>query len=68
MRPQKARAFSPEPSRRAVPARRSTEGGNGRPTHEQVSQRAYEIYLSRVSAGDTVADWLQAEREPAKRE
>ena len=38
--------------------------GNIEPTFEQVSKRAYEIYLGRGSApGDAMSDWLQAERE-----
>jgi hypothetical protein len=35
-----------------------------RPTEEQIRARAYELFLERgQSAGDPVADWLQAERE-----
>ena len=34
------------------------------PTAEQIRQRAYEIYLSRIGTpGDELQDWLQAERE-----
>lgn len=34
------------------------------PTIEEISQRAYEIYLERGGAhGSDVEDWLQAERE-----
>jgi hypothetical protein len=34
------------------------------PTHEQIRQRAYEIYVSRGGGpGDERQDWLQAERE-----
>jgi hypothetical protein len=69
MRQQKSRVSPQEPSRRAVPAQRSNpNGGNGRPTHDQISQRAYEIYLSRGTVGDAVADWLQAEQELDKRD
>ena len=33
-------------------------------THEQIAQRAYEIYLARGSRpGDALGDWLAAERE-----
>ena len=33
-------------------------------TPEQtIRKRAYEIYLSRIGAGDELSDWLQAERE-----
>ncbi|MCO6436376.1 MAG: DUF2934 domain-containing protein [Phycisphaerae bacterium] len=34
------------------------------PTFEEISRRAYEIFLGRGGApGDPMADWLQAERE-----
>jgi hypothetical protein len=34
------------------------------PTHEQISLRAYEIYLERNGApGDPHSDWLRAEAE-----
>jgi len=40
-------------------------------THEQVAQRAYEIYLERgATPGDPMQDWLRAEAElsaPAKK-
>jgi hypothetical protein len=69
MRQQKSGVSAQEPSRRAASARRSkSNGANGHPTHEQISQRAYEIYMSRGTSGDAVADWLQAERELAKRD
>jgi hypothetical protein len=35
-----------------------------RPSHEQIAERAYYIYLERGgSTGDPQEDWLQAERE-----
>ena len=35
-----------------------------KPSHEQIAERAYHIYLERGGhAGDPVEDWLQAERE-----
>lgn len=69
MRQQKSGVSPQQPSRRAASAQRSkTNGGNGFPTHEQISQRAYEIYVSRGTPGDAVADWLQAERELVKRD
>ena len=35
-----------------------------RPSHEDISARAYELYMERpVHAGTDVEDWLQAERE-----
>ena len=34
------------------------------PTHEQIQQRAYEIYLERGGqGGDDVTDWIRAEQE-----
>lgn len=37
---------------------------NERPTHEQISLRAYQIYLERgARAGNELDDWLRAERE-----
>lgn len=50
-------------------ARRSTPVAAGAPpriTHEQIRQRAYEIYLSRIREdvpGDPATDWLRAEQE-----
>jgi hypothetical protein len=42
-----------------------------KPTHEQVAQRAYEIYLERgATPGNPMHDWLRAEMElsaPAKK-
>jgi hypothetical protein len=40
---------------------------NHAPSHEEVSRRAYEIYLERVGLpGDELDDWLRAERELQK--
>ena len=37
-----------------------------KPTQDQISTRAYEIYLERGSTpGDPMQDWLRAERELA---
>ena len=37
---------------------------NERPTHEQISQRAYQIYLERgARPANELDDWLRAERE-----
>ena len=42
-----------------------------KPTHAQIAQRAYEIYLERGGTpGDPMQDWLRAEQElaaPAKK-
>ena len=36
----------------------------GRPTHEEIELRAYQIYVDRGGAhGQDVDDWLRAERE-----
>jgi hypothetical protein len=64
MRQRKSTVDPQGSSRTAVPEEwTGRRGGNGKPTYEQISQRAYEIYLARGSAGDALADWLQAERE-----
>jgi hypothetical protein len=40
---------------------------NHAPSHEEIRRRAYEIYLERDGhAGDTLDDWLRAERELQK--
>jgi len=40
---------------------------NHAPSHEEISRRAYEIYLERDGhAGDALDDWLRAERELQK--
>lgn len=41
-----------------------SEGGNKRPTDEQIAQRAYEIYIARgAEEGREIDDWLTAEKE-----
>lgn len=51
-----------------VATTKSTRVVYGRePTHREVRDRAYYIYLARGGTnGDPVADWLQAERELRK--
>ena len=35
-----------------------------RPTHQQIAERAYQIYLKRGRGpGNAIADWLEAERQ-----
>jgi len=35
-----------------------------KPTHDQIAQRAYEIYIERgATPGDPMLDWLRAEME-----
>ena len=44
--------------------RREQDFLNERPTHEQISRRAYQIYLERgARPGNELGDWLRAERE-----
>jgi hypothetical protein len=41
-----------------------TKGSDARPSDEEISQRAYELYLQRGSVpGHETDDWLQAEAE-----
>lgn len=45
---------------------RKAAAPKSKPTHEQVAQRAYEIYLERgCTPGDPMQDWLRAELELA---
>jgi len=59
---------TPSPAPKAKKAATKTAS---KPTHEQISQRAYEIYLERgCTPGDPTQDWLRAEQElaaPAKK-
>ena len=52
-------------SMKAVPPAEETKHVmRGKPTTEQIRNRAYEIYASRGDApGDELQDWLLAERE-----
>jgi len=58
---------SPAPKTKKAGATKSAS----KPTHEQIAQRAYEIYLERgCTPGDPMQDWLRAEMElaaPAKK-
>ena len=57
---------SPAPKTKKAGATKASK-----PTHEQIAQRAYEIYLERgCTPGDPMQDWLRAEMElaaPAKK-
>lgn len=45
-------------------AKSKSSGTGGRPSDEEISQRAYELYLQRGSVpGHETDDWLQAEAE-----
>jgi hypothetical protein len=54
----------------AAKSKKATAAKSG-PTHDQIAQRAYEIYLERgATPGDPMQDWLRAEMElcaPAKK-
>lgn len=61
------RAGSPRPSEQSadlpqpVPA---PETSTNAPTHDQISERAYERYVSRGGApGSDLEDWFEAERD-----
>ena len=44
--------------------RRKEASASHRPTHDQISRRAYQIYLERGACpGNELDDWLRAERE-----
>jgi hypothetical protein len=48
----------------ATPKPKSTRAKKSSPTHEEISRRAYEIFLERNGApGDPHSDWLRAEAE-----
>ena len=59
---------TPSPAPKAKKAAVKT---TSKPMHEQIAQRAYEIYLERgCTPGDSMQDWLRAEMElsaPAKK-
>jgi Protein of unknown function (DUF2934) len=48
----------------STPATRKPRSTKSAPTHEEITLRAYEIYLERAGApGDALEDWMRAERE-----
>ena len=48
----------------ATPQPKTTHAKKSPPTHEEISKRAYEIFLERNGApGDPHSDWLRAEAE-----
>ncbi len=55
----------------AAPPKTKKTAAKSKFTHEQIAQRAYEIYLERgATPGDPMQDWLRAEMElamPAKK-
>ena len=49
-----------------APKARKAAPAKSKPTQDQITTRAYEIYLERgCTAGDPMQDWLRAERELA---
>ena len=57
------------PKSTQAPATKSKKAAapKSKPTHEQIAQRAYEIFLERGSTpGDPMQDWLRAEQELSK--
>lgn len=54
----------PKAKSTAAPKPKTPRAKKSAPTHEEVSRRAYEIYLERNGApGDPHSDWLRAEAE-----
>lgn len=48
----------------SLPAAKKSQAAKSAPTHEEIAQRAYEIYLERGGApGHALEDWTRAERE-----
>jgi len=61
----------PKSKQATEPKAKKGAAAKSKPTHEQIAQRAYEIYLERgATPGDPMQDWLRAEQElnlPAKK-
>lgn len=56
----------PKTKSTSAPKPKTSRAKKSAPTHEEISRRAYEIYLERNGApGDPHSDWLQAEAELA---
>ena len=56
----------PKTKSAATPKPKTSRAKKSSPTHEEISLRAYEIYLERNGApGDPHSDWLRAEAELA---
>lgn len=59
--PKTRESASPKP-RKSTPS--ASTNGHHHPTHEQIAQRAYCIYLERgATPGNELEDWTRAERE-----
>lgn len=51
-------------SKNTLPTAKKSPAKKAAPTQEEITLRAYEIYLERGgSPGDALGDWVQAERE-----
>jgi len=61
----------PKSKQPSEPKTKKETAAKSKPTHEQIAQRAYEIYLERgATPGNPMQDWLRAEKElsaPAKK-
>ena len=65
-KPTETTVTKPAPARRkaTVPRTRKPKAAAAGPTHEEIAQRAYEIFLHRGGRkGHDVDDWLEAERQ-----
>lgn len=58
----KAAGAKKAPSAKKAASSAKRTGGGRQPSHEQIAERAYDIY-ERGQGGDHVEHWLQAERE-----
>ncbi|MGA8222564.1 MAG: DUF2934 domain-containing protein [Candidatus Acidiferrales bacterium] len=54
----------PKPNKESTPATNESRTGEVHPTHLEIEQRAYEIYIeSGYAEGSEMENWIQAERE-----
>jgi hypothetical protein len=54
----------PKTMEKSEPAVRKSRTAKAHPTHEEISLRAYQIYLERgCTPGNPMDDWTRAERE-----
>jgi Protein of unknown function (DUF2934) len=54
----------PKPTEKPYFAIGEPQNAEGRPTHEEIETRAYQLYLERGRTdGQQVEDWLHAEQE-----
>jgi hypothetical protein len=56
----------PKPNEKPYFAIREPQNAEGRPAHEEIEVRAYQLYVERGRvSGQDVADWMRAEQELA---